>query len=71
MPDDYDIDDAILSYIEKTDDGDGVTETEIVDAVCPRPKNQATYALVLLRLQTLQKRSKLYSPTPERRYRRL
>lgn len=70
MPDPDNIDDEILNYIEKMDDGDGVRETEIVDAVCPRPKNQASYALVLMRLQSLQKRSELYSPTPETRYRR-
>lgn len=71
MAAEFNIDDEILEYIEKSDDGDGVTETEIVDAVCPRPKNHATYALVLLRLRTLQQRAKLYSPTPERRYKRL
>lgn len=70
MPSDYHIDDEILNYVAKMDDGDGVTVTEIVDEVCPRPKNHASYVLVLMRLQSLQKRTELYSPTPETRYRR-
>lgn len=69
MVEPYNIDDAIREYIEENDGGDGVGERELINEVCPRPKCHASYALVLVRLQSLEQGSPdVYRPTPEPRY---
>lgn len=69
MVEPYNVDDAIREYIEENDDGDGVTQSELIDAVCPRPKNHASYALVIMRIQSLYRKADLYRPSGETRYR--
>jgi len=60
------IDKSILEYVGERDEPP--TEQEIVDAVAPRPKNHASYALVLMRIQSLQRKGELYSPSGPTRY---